>query len=82
VKWSEVNWSEVKWSEVKWTGLKGDDKKSKNRGKWKIWSEVKWSEDIWWNVFIVMNFLLCSLYVGYCTVCMSCCWLIVALLFA
>jgi len=41
-------------------------------------SEVKGSEDLSWNVCIVMDLQLCSLCVGYCTVCL----IVVSLLFA
>jgi hypothetical protein len=33
-------------------------------------SKVKGSEDLVWNVCIVMDLQLCSLCVGYCTVCL------------
>ena len=44
----------MKWSEVKWIEVK--------------WSDVTWREDLWWNVCMITDLQLCSLYVGYCTV--------------
>ena len=62
-------------SEVKWSDFKCDDKTSKSGGKCTIGSEVKWcgsevkgNEDLRWNVCIIMDLQLCSLYVGWFTV--------------
>ena len=32
---------------------------------------VKWSEELGWIVCTVMDLQFCSLYVGYCTVCLA-----------
>jgi hypothetical protein len=41
-------------------------------------SEVKGNDNILWNVFIVLDLELCSMYVCYCTVC----FVVVSLLFS
>jgi len=59
--------SGVKWSDVKWRDLKRGDKSLNVEGREK-WA-VKWSDDLWWNVYITLDWQLHSLCVGYCTVC-------------
>ena len=70
-----MTWSKVKWRAVKWRDLKRNDKRSVSGVQWVKysevnWSKVKWSEDRWCNVCFIRDLQLCSLYVGYCTVCL------------